>query len=716
MESNLRKTGIDVLGEIPWGTHFCQFYETQEDLLEVLVPYFKAGLENNEFCLWVTYDPISVDKAFDALRQTVLGFDQYLEKQSIEIRSDLDWKADKFDTKTITNGLKEKLHNVLEKGFEGMRVNGNETWLKHKDWEDFMNLEREINNSLRNQPIIILCTYPLANSTAGAFLDVAHVHECVITRRKGKWEILEAPEIKKSKAQLKRRSDELEQRVAERTSELAKVIEELKEEIEERKKAEEKLIKEKELSKEIIESFPGVFKIVDKNYKILAWNHMYEVVTGYTAQEIPHLHVLNDMHDASDRKRIVKLMQRAYTTGICKAEVNMRTKDGSKVHFYYIARPINYNGKPCLITSGIDITELKKAERELSLAYKRLTYHVENSPLAVIECDRNMTIKRWSKRSEEIFGWKEAEVLGKNMFDLKIIYEKDKSTIEQLIGELLNGTGDRNQSLNRNYTKDGNVVYCEWYNSALRNQQGNIVTILSLVHDVTKRVEAEETMHQSYQQIRSLTEHLQNIREEERTSIAREIHDELGQQLTVLKMDVAWLSKKINDKNDAVKEKLMDLMSLLDNTVQSVRRISSELRPGILDDLGLAAAIEWHLNEFEKRSGIKTHFIYPEEERQLPGPIKTNLYRILQESLTNVARHAQAKEVKVNLVQQYRQITLNIKDDGVGFDQEQVSKKRTLGILGMKERAAMMGGRYEIQSKPGKGTTISVVIPLPHPN
>jgi PAS domain S-box-containing protein len=808
-----------------------------------LIPYFKAGLENNEFCLWITCDPISVEKAYATLKQAIPDFDQYIEKQSIEIRSYLDWhlKEDKFDAKTIINGWKKQLYNVLDRGFDGMRVNGNETWLKHKDWKDIMNYESELNKALHNQPIIVFCTYPLSNSTARSILDVAHTHGCVVSKRKGKWEILEAPEIKENKAQLKRRSDKLEQRVAERTSELVKVIEELKNEIGERKKTEEKLIQEKKLCKTIIESFPGIFKIMDKNNRILDWNHMLEVLSGYTAEEIPHLNALKDFHDARDQKRILELMQKAYNTGKVSAEVDMRMKDGRILNFYYIARPINYNGKPCLIASGIDMTERKKAEaqiikekelsnqildsipglvglfdenlrflrwnknfeivsgytpeeipllhgvndffdnehdkkrifkilremfmkgfgsaevspimkngrvvtlyfngrrinyegkpcmlcigvditkrkkaeKELSLAYKRLTYHVDNTPLAIIECDRNMVINRWSKRAEEIFGWKESEVLGKNMFALKMIYEKDKSIVEQQVEELLNGSGDRNQMLNRNYTKEGNVIYCEWYNSALRNQQGNIVTILSLVHDVTERRNAEETMHQSYQQIRSLTEHLQNIREEERTYIAREIHDELGQQLTVLKMDVAWLSKKVNGKNDAVEEKIKDLLNLLDNTVQSVRRISSELRPGILDDLGLAAAIEWHLNEFEKRSGVQTHFNYPEEERQLPGPVKTNLYRIFQESLTNVARHAQASEVTVNLAQQDGQITLTIKDNGQGFDQHLAGKKRTLGILGMKERAAMMGGTYEIQSEPGIGTNISVVIPLPNTN
>jgi PAS domain S-box-containing protein len=564
MTKKLRESGIDVLGDIPWGKHFCQFYETQEDLFELLVPYFKAGLENNEFCLWVTCDSLTVEKAYAALSNAVPNLHQYLEKQSIEILSCLDWhiNGDDFSARTIINKWKEKLHNALERGFEGMRVNGNEIWLRADDREDFINYEKELDYVLHNQPVIVLCTYPLSKTPAGALLDVAHTHGCVVSKRKGQWEILEKPDLKKSKAFLKRKSDELEQWVAERTSELSMVIEELKIEIAERKKAEDKLKREKDLSKSIIESFPGIFKIIDKNNRILNWNRMLEVVSGYTPMEIPHLHALDDFHEFKDHKRIIELMEQAYTTGKVSAEVNMRMKDGRILNFYYIARPINYNGIPCLITSGIDITERKKAEaqlikekmilnqildsipglvvmfdenfryirwnknfelatgysseelptlhaiddifqdesskqaayqlaketlekgtvsgdvvplfknghkityhiegrrinyegktcllcvgiditerkeaeRELSLAYKRLSYHVENSPLAVIECDRNMKVKRWSARAEEIFGWKEPEVLGKKIIDFNLIYEDDRKIVEQQVEELL---------------------------------------------------------------------------------------------------------------------------------------------------------------------------------------------------------------------------------------------------------------------------------------
>jgi len=196
--------------------------------------------------------------------------------------------------------------------------------------------------------------------------------------------------------------------------------------------------------------------------------------------------------------------------------------------------------------TNLDITERKQAEDKLQLAYQSLSYHVENTPLAVIEFDKDLVVKRWSKRAEEIFGWKASEALGKNIYDddFCIIYKEDLSAVDTINKELTKGAVDWNLSLNRNYTKEGSVIYCEWYNSVLKDERGNVITILSLVHNVTERKRTEEKLRQVNAELRDLSSHLQNIQENERTTIAREIHDELGQQLTGLKMEVGWLTKK----------------------------------------------------------------------------------------------------------------------------------------------------------------------------
>jgi PAS domain S-box-containing protein len=349
----------------------------------------------------------------------------------------------------------------------------------------------------------------------------------------------------------------------------------------------------------------------------------------------------------------------------------------------------------------------------LSIAYQRLSYHVENTPLAVIEWDKDLFVKRWSEHAEEIFGWKTSEALGKNMNDpdFPIVYKEDIEAVNKIVEQLLKGIVDRNLSLNRNYTKDGKIIYCEWYNSVLRDVQGNVITILSLIHNVTERKKAEETLQQSYEEIRRMTEHLQNIREEERTYIAREIHDELGQQLTAIKMDVAWNDKKTPEETIEIKRKLKNIIALLDGSNQSIRRILSELRPRILDEHGWLEAIEWLGRQFTETTGIPVKFTAPEKDVKVSEQIATCIFRVCQEAFTNITRYALAKNVSISINIIEENIILIIEDDGIGFDAAAIQTKKSFGILGMKERILSLDGKFELVSSPGKGTKITVSLP-----
>jgi signal transduction histidine kinase len=214
------------------------------------------------------------------------------------------------------------------------------------------------------------------------------------------------------------------------------------------------------------------------------------------------------------------------------------------------------------------------------------------------------------------------------------------------------------------------------------------------------------------EQLRELSAHLQHIREEERMHIAREMHDELGQFLTGLKMDIAWLNKKLSNEpaNGANREKLGEMTKLVDEAVVFVRRLAAELRPSILDDLGLVAALEWHSREFSRRFNIEVNFNTKNPDLKTTDAIATGLFRMYQESLTNVARHAEAKLVTTTLDVINNEIHLCITDDGKGFDTN--GKRKTLGLLGMKERAMMIGGTLDIVSQPGQGTTIYIAVPI----
>jgi signal transduction histidine kinase len=245
MATEMRRTGIDVVGDMPWGTHFCLFYETKEDLLDTLVSYCKAGLESQEFCLWVVAEPLREEEARHALKQVVPDLDRYLADHSIEIVSAGDWylQGGTFDLKRVIGGWQEKLARASARGYAGVRVTGNTAWLEKKDWKDFCEYEEALNASITNQCLTVLCTYPLAASGAAEILDVARTHQFAIAKRHGNWEMVETPGLKQAKAEIKRLNEELEQRVVERTSQLTAVNEELRKEILERKQAEEALRK-----------------------------------------------------------------------------------------------------------------------------------------------------------------------------------------------------------------------------------------------------------------------------------------------------------------------------------------------------------------------------------------------------------------------------------------------------------------------------------------
>ena len=243
------------------------------------------------------------------------------------------------------------------------------------------------------------------------------------------------------------------------------------------------------------------------------------------------------------------------------------------------------------------------------------------------------------------------------------------------------------------------------------NADGSLAGFVGTITDITERMHAEIEIDSSRKQLRALTVRLQNIREEERTHIAREIHDDLGQALTGLKMDLVWVNNKLQGSDEAMQKRLKSMMDLADSTIHKVRKLATDLRPGILDDIGLAAAIEWQGKDFSERTGIDFSF-HLDEELQMDEKRSTAFFRIFQESLTNVIRHAQAKNVAITLRRDGSNVLLTIEDNGKGIAPNELANPRSVGILGMKERAASFNGEVNVIGVQGKGTTVRVRIPL----
>ncbi|HEY3755931.1 MAG TPA: response regulator [Opitutaceae bacterium] len=228
-----------------------------------------------------------------------------------------------------------------------------------------------------------------------------------------------------------------------------------------------------------------------------------------------------------------------------------------------------------------------------------------------------------------------------------------------------------------------------------------------------ERHRAEDKLRRSHEQLRALTGYLQYVREEERSRIAREVHDELGQNLTGLKLDLSFLAGRLKGTGRTLLPKIKEMSAQVDATIQNVRRIATELRPAVLDSLGLIAAIEWQANEFQSRTGIRCEVKIDLKEAIWDQNFSTVCFRIFQETLTNIIRHAQATRVDVRLAESEGQLVLTVRDNGRGISEKEIINTRSIGLIGMKERAAQVGGEVFFFGLPGRGTTVTMRVPLP---
>jgi len=260
--------------------------------------------------------------------------------------------------------------------------------------------------------------------------------------------------------------------------------------------------------------------------------------------------------------------------------------------------------------------------------------------------------------------------------------------------------------------KDGRQQLIEWFSRPIFTEEGDLDFIFSVGTDITQRRNFEIGLKTYQEQLQELNMHTEQVRERERTRIARELHDELGQLLTVLKMDLAYVEKNLPQRSENVSQKITDMNTRVDSTLNTLKRIMTDLRPSLLDNLGLVAAIEWYAEDFQVHAGIKCKVSVKPDDLHVDPGTATTVFRIFQETLTNVARHAHANTVTVTLEKKEGELRLEVKDNGRGITPEKVSNSKSYGLMGIRERVKHRGGEVEISSTPCKGTTVLVTIPL----
>jgi PAS domain S-box-containing protein len=325
-----------------------------------------------------------------------------------------------------------------------------------------------------------------------------------------------------------------------------------------------------------------------------------------------------------------------------------------------------------------------------------------NEGAAVVSSDH--TVLHCNGRFATFLGTRLRNVIGASMRDL--VLPEDHSKLDALLRRAAQSNCRGEVRLQ---TRKGASLSVHLSLNPLRMNKTRAICLIASDLSETKR--AEQELRASSEQSRNLAAHLLSVREEERTRISREVHDELGQSLTAVKMDLAWLAGRLPQENTPVLKRIRTTRRLADNLIHSIRRISTELRPAVLD-LGLAEAVEWQIQEFQARSGIQCKIRLLTRE-VVASNSSTAMFRIFQETLTNVARHAKATRAEVVLQKQRDRLVLLVRDNGRGFDQADPALSQSLGLMGMRERAIILGGQVNISSAPGKGTTVTAWIPFP---
>ena len=371
MATEMRKTGVDVVGDMPWGTHFCLFYETRADLLETLVSYCKAGLENQEFCLWVVAEPLTGEDARHALKRAVPSLDQYLADHSIEIVAAHDWylQDGAFDLNRVISGWNEKLARASARGYAGVRVTGDTAWLEKKDWKDFCEYEESLNQAIAGQRLAVLCTYPLAACGAAEILDVVRTHQFAVTKRRGSWDVIETAGHKQAKAEIKRLNEELEQRVLDRTSQLTAVNSELTKEVLQRQRAEEALLRsEAYLAEGQRLTHTGSWACNIATREILHSSEEHSRLYGLDPERgIPSFEEFHQRIHPEDRDRVTETLERASRAGT-DVELHFRVvlPEGTMRYMHGVGQPVL---KPSgdtgeFVCTLMDVTERKLAREE----------------------------------------------------------------------------------------------------------------------------------------------------------------------------------------------------------------------------------------------------------------------------------------------------------------------------------------------------------------
>jgi PAS domain S-box-containing protein len=491
----MRKSGFDVVGDIPWGTHFCLFYEKKADLLDIAIAYCKAGLESQEFCLWVVADPLTVEEATRALNEAIPDCYRYFADQSIEIVASREWYLPDgtFDLNRVIRGWNEKLAHALARGYDGVRVTGDTAWLEKKACKGFCEYEELLNHAVTNQRIAVLCTYPLASCSATEILDVVRNHQFAVTQRSGYWDVIETAGHKQAKAEIKRLNEDLEQRVVERTSELTALNTELTKEVLQRQHAEESLRQsESYLAEAQKASRTGSFGWSVSSGDIIWSNETFRLFELDRAKKPTVEFVLQRTHP-EDRAFVQRMLdQVAQEKKPLDVEHRLLMSDGSVKYVRVVGHPATNqeSGEFEFVGAVTDITDRKRVEEALRRSEGYLAQAQSLTQSGSWAWNVHTGTRFWSQETFRIFGYDPENKTPTWSDILERTHPADREAIEQQAR--LETTRKEDSEFDwRIVLPDGSVKHIHSISHPLMDESGQIIEIVGTLMDVTERKRAE---------------------------------------------------------------------------------------------------------------------------------------------------------------------------------------------------------------------------------
>jgi PAS domain S-box-containing protein len=687
-DSRARPTGIAVIGDVPWGTHFCQFYQTRQDLVDVLVPYFKAGLENNEFCVWVTSEPLRTDEAKAALRAAVPDLDRYVQAGQIEVLDYTQWytRSGEFRSDEVLRAWVDKLGEALQKGYEGLRLSGNTFWLEKADWAKFADYETAVNDVIGRYRMLAICTYSLDKCGSMEVIDIVKNHQFALVKREGRWETIESGEVKKAEEQ-----------------------------------------------KMHLASFPE-----------LNPNPIVELDAA------GGIRYLNPAARRLFPDLLTRGTSHPLIAGLDPFAVRFQAGEASAVREVWVEGRC-YHEAACLVEVmqslriyALDITGIKQSQEAFRQSEREFRTMFELSGVGQVQADPvTGRYIRVNRKVCQITGYEPEELLTKTYMD--ITHPEDRARDAEVVASVLLGERDAWSTEKRYIRKDGEVIWVSVHGTAFRDEAGKPLQTMAMILDITDRKRAEEALRKAHEelearvqertvdlsrtvgqlretnvalehrtvQLRKLAAEVTLAEQRERQRMANVLHDHLQQLLVGAQF---WVGGLRRSRAKGAREAAREISDLIAQSIETSRTLTGELSPPTLQEGGLVPALEWLSGWMHQKHGLAVQLAVDEKAAPRSEDVSILLFQSVRELLLNVVKHANVKTARVQVGRSGELVQVVVQDEGVGFDPAHLraagGPSGGSGLFSIRERLDLLGGRLEIDSAPGRGSRFTLLAPM----